>query len=167
MILEITKQRYKNRTDAEFKRFHWWKVIMYQSKWRVRSDASFIMDTFIFSSEATIEEEVTHPTSQYRVKTAARKRKGKEDSSSQSGYSSVMGGIMSTLKKLDTSFTRAQIWKQYNKLCEPNTVDMDTEELASHQEVLRLIKNDLNLATQNTIEVQDEDDEYNIYVFVF
>jgi hypothetical protein len=70
-----------------------------------------------------------------------------------------MGGIMSTLKKLGTSFTRAQMWKQYNKLHETNNVDMDSEELASHREALRLIKKDLNFATKNTVEVQDEDDE--------
>jgi hypothetical protein len=32
MVLEITKQRYKNQTGVEFKRFHWWKTIRYQSK---------------------------------------------------------------------------------------------------------------------------------------
>jgi hypothetical protein len=47
---------------------------------------------------------------------------------------------MTTLKKLGTSFTRAQMWKQYNKLCEENTVDMYVEELMSHREALRLIK---------------------------
>jgi hypothetical protein len=64
-----------------------------------------------------------------------------------------MGGIMSTLKKLGTSFTRAQMWKQYNKLHEANTADMDAEELASHREALRVIEMDLNFATQNTAEV--------------
>jgi hypothetical protein len=70
-----------------------------------------------------------------------------------------MGGIMSTLKKLDTLFTTAQIWKQYNKLCEANTADMNAEELVSHREALRLIKKDLNFTTQNTAEVQDENDK--------
>jgi hypothetical protein len=60
---------------------------------------------------------------------------------------------MSTLKKLDTSFTRVQMWKQYNKLREANTADMNAEELVSHQEALRLIKKDLNFVTQNTAEV--------------
>jgi hypothetical protein len=36
---------------------------------------------------------------------------------------------------------------------------MDVEELASHQEALRLIKKDLNFVTQNAAEVQDEDDK--------
>ena len=102
---------------------------------------------------------MTRPIGRNRDNTVARKGKGKEDSSNQSGYSSAISGIMSTLKKLGTSFTRASMWKQYNKLREANTADMDAEELASHQEALRFIKKDLNFATENAVEVQDEDDE--------
>jgi hypothetical protein len=51
------------------------------------------------------------------------------------------------------------MWKQYNKLHAANTVDMDVEELVNHQKTLRLIKKDLNFATQNAVEVHDEDDE--------
>jgi hypothetical protein len=90
---------------------------------------------------------VTHPIGRDRVKADARKGKGKEDSSSQSESSSVMGDIMSTLKKLRTSFTNAQMWKQYNKLRDRSTVNMDDEELASHREALRLIEKDLHFAT--------------------
>jgi hypothetical protein len=70
-----------------------------------------------------------------------------------------MGDILSTLKKLVNSFSRAQMWKQYNKLCTVNTADIDTKELVTHRETLRLIKNDINFTTQNAAEVQDEDDE--------
>jgi hypothetical protein len=51
------------------------------------------------------------------------------------------------------------MWKQYNKLRETNTANMDVEELASHQEVMRLIKKDLNFTTQNMTGVQDVNDE--------
>jgi ribosomal protein L32E len=61
MILNIAKQRYKNQTGAEFKRFHWWKAVRYQPKWRARSDAPSIIDAFVSSSEAATEEEVTCP----------------------------------------------------------------------------------------------------------
>jgi hypothetical protein len=70
-----------------------------------------------------------------------------------------MGGIISTLMKLSTSFTKAQMWKQYNKFRDRSTVNMDVEELASHREAMRLIENDLHIATRNVAEVQDEDDE--------
>jgi hypothetical protein len=159
MILEIAKQRFKNRTDAEFMRFHWWEVVRYQPKWRARSDAPSTMDAFVYLSEAGTEEEVTRPIDRDRAKTTARKEKGKEDLSSQSGSSSAICGIMSTLNKLDTSFTIAQMWKQYNKLRTANTVDIDVEELVTHQEALRLIRKDLNFVTQNTTEVQHKYDE--------
>jgi hypothetical protein len=72
------------------------------------SDAPSTIDAFISSSEVATEE-VTRPIDRDRSKTAARKGKEKEDSSSQSGSSSSMGDIMSTLKKLYTSFTMAQM----------------------------------------------------------
>jgi hypothetical protein len=120
------------------------------------SDAPSTIDAFISSSEVATEE-VTRLIDRDRGKTAAWKGKEKEDLSSQSGPSSSMGDIMSTVKKLYTSFTIAQMWKQYNKLCEANTADMDVKELMSHQEALRFIKNDLNFATQNAVKVQDKD----------
>jgi hypothetical protein len=52
---------------------------------------------------------VTHLIGRDRAKMAAQKEKWKEDSSNQSRSSSVMSDIMSTLKKLCTSFTRAQM----------------------------------------------------------
>jgi hypothetical protein len=97
----------------------------------------------------------------------ARKGKWKEDSSSQSGSSSIMSDIISSLKKLGISFTRAHMWKQYNKLREVNITDMEAAELASHREAMRLIKKDLNFVTQNAAEVQDKDIKYNIYVLYF
>jgi hypothetical protein len=51
-------------------------------KWRVRSDAPSTMDAFVSSSEAEIDEEVTHPIGRDRAKTTTQKGKGKEDSSS-------------------------------------------------------------------------------------
>jgi hypothetical protein len=106
MILEIVKQRYKNQIGADFKHFHWWKAVRYQSKWEARSDAPSTIDTFVSSSEAATEEEVTRPISRDRAKMVARKEEKEERPSSQSGSFSAMGGTMSTLKKLDTSFTR-------------------------------------------------------------
>jgi hypothetical protein len=67
------------------------------------------MDAFVFSSEAGTEEEVTRPIGLDRTKTTTRKGKGKEDSSSQIESYFAMADIMSTLKKLDTSFTRAHM----------------------------------------------------------
>jgi hypothetical protein len=75
MVLETAKERYKNQTSAEFKRFHWWEAVRYQPMWEARSDVPSTMDAFVSSSEATIEEEVTHPIGRDRAKTVARKGK--------------------------------------------------------------------------------------------
>jgi hypothetical protein len=51
------------------------------------------------------------------------------------------------------------MWKQYNKLRDCFTMNMDEETLMSHHEALRLIESDLQFATRDAVEVQDEDDE--------
>jgi hypothetical protein len=167
MVLETAKQRYKNRTGFEFKCLHWWKAMRHQPKWRERSASLSTTDPFVSSSEVATEEEMTHPIGRNRAKSAARKEKGKKDSSSQSESSSIIGGIMSTLKKLSTTFTKAHMWKQYNKLHDRSTTNMNTEELTSHPEAIRFIEIDLYFTIQNAADVQDEDDKYNIYVLYF
>jgi hypothetical protein len=107
MILETVKQQYKNRTEgSKFKRFHWWEAVRHQPKWRARSTGSSTTDPFISSSDPATNEEVIHPIDRDRAKAAARKGKEKKGSSSQSESSSVVGGIMSTLKKLSTTFDK-------------------------------------------------------------
>jgi hypothetical protein len=106
MVLETAKQWYKNWIRSEFKRLHWWEVVRHQPKWRPTSAGSSTTDPFLSSSDPAIEEEVTHPIGHDRAKAAARKGKEKEGSNSQSESSSIMSGIISTLKKLITSFTK-------------------------------------------------------------
>jgi hypothetical protein len=109
MVLETAKQRYKNRTGSKFKRLHWWEAVRYRPKGRAWSTGSSTIDQFLSSTDLAIEEEVTHPIGQDRAKATAWKEKGKEDSSSQSESSSTVGGIMSALKKLSTSFAKAHM----------------------------------------------------------
>jgi hypothetical protein len=51
----------------------------------------------------------------------------------------AVGDMMFTLKKLSTSFTKAELWKQWNKLKDHSTTNMDEEELKIHRETLQLI----------------------------
>jgi hypothetical protein len=89
----------------------------------------------------------------------ARNGKAKEGSSSQSEPSAVVGGMMSTLNRLSTSFAKSQLWKQRNKLKERSTVNMDGDELKIHREALYLIQRYLQFAQANEAAVEDEDDE--------
>jgi hypothetical protein len=93
MILESTKQLYKNRNGSKFKRLHWWEAVRHQLKWRARLATSSTTDPFISSSEAAATEEVTHPIGRDRAKSAAWMGKGKKDSNSKSESSSAMVGI--------------------------------------------------------------------------
>jgi hypothetical protein len=81
--------------------------VRHQPKWRARSAGSSTVDSFFSSSDPATEEEVTCPIDRDIAKAAARKGKGKEDSSSQSESSSTVGDIISTLKKLSTLFAKA------------------------------------------------------------
>jgi hypothetical protein len=83
--------------------------VRHQPKWRVRSTASSTTNLFLYSNDPTTEEEVTHPIGKDRAKAVTRKGKGKEGSSIQSESSSVVGDIMSTLKKLNTSFVEPRM----------------------------------------------------------
>jgi hypothetical protein len=112
MVLETTKEQYKKRTGgSEFKRLHWWEHGRHNRKWRAKDVGSSKTDPWISTSDPATKGEVTHPIGQDRAKAVARKGKGKrkEGSSSQSESSSALGGIMSTVKKLSTSFVKAQI----------------------------------------------------------
>jgi hypothetical protein len=62
--------------------------------WIAKSTGSSITNPWIASSDPTTEEKVTLLIDWDRVKTEAWKRKEKEGSSSQSEYSSAVGGIM-------------------------------------------------------------------------
>jgi hypothetical protein len=83
--------------------------VRHQPKWRARSTDSSTIDSFLSTSDPATEEEVTHPIGQDRAKAATQKGKVKEGLNSQSESSSAVGGIMSTLKKLNTSFAKAQL----------------------------------------------------------
>jgi hypothetical protein len=85
------------------------------------------------------EEEVTHPIGHDRAKMTMRKGRAKEGSSSQSESSAALGVMTSTLKKLNTSFGKAQLWKQWNKLKDCSTANMDEKELKIHRVTLQLI----------------------------
>jgi hypothetical protein len=157
MVLETTKERYKNKTGvSEFKRFHWWEAMRHQPKWRAKPTGTSTTDQWVSSSDPVIEEEVTHPIGRDRVKVAAQKGKGNEGSNSQNESSFIVGDIMSTLKRLSTSFANAQLW---NKLKNRSTTNMDDEELKIHHETLQLILRDLKFAQVNEAAIEDEDDK--------
>jgi hypothetical protein len=78
-----------------------------------------------------------------------------EGSCSQSEFFSAVGGMMSTLKKLITSFAKVRLWKQWNKLKDHSTANMDEEDLQTHREALKLIQKELQFAQTNEVVIED------------
>jgi hypothetical protein len=77
-------------------------------------------------------------------------------------HCSIIGSVSRQHHAIGLSFNHLQLSRsiipyisihRIYKLREADTVNMDVEELTSHREALRLIKKDLNFATQNTAEV--------------
>jgi hypothetical protein len=104
MVLVTTKKQYKSNTGGtKFKHFHWWDAVKHQPEWRAKFVGS--------SSDRAVEEEVSCPMGHDRAKVMWKGKgewKGKESSNSQSEPSSAVGGMMSTFKRLSTSFVKAQ-----------------------------------------------------------
>jgi hypothetical protein len=102
---------------------------------------------------------VTRPLGRDRAKATTRKGNEKEGLSKQSEPSSTIGGMIFTLNKLITSFDKTQVWKQWNKLKDCSTINMDDEELKIHREAIQLIQRDLQFVQANEVVVENEDDE--------
>jgi hypothetical protein len=87
------------------------------------------------------------------------KGEAEEKLSNQNELSSTVGGMMSTLKRLGTSFAKVQLWKQWNKLKDHSTANMEEEELKNHHLALKLLEKDFNFAEAHKEETVDEEDD--------
>jgi hypothetical protein len=81
--------------------------VRHQSKWKVKFAGLSTTDPWISLSDRVTEEEVTCPIGRDRAKAMMWKGEGKKDLSSQSESSYAVGDMMSTLKRLSTSFDKA------------------------------------------------------------
>jgi hypothetical protein len=137
--------------------------VSHQPKWRAKLAGSSITDPWVSSSDRTGEKEVTRPIRRDRDKVTVRKGKGKgkekKDSSSQNESSTAVGSMMSTLERLSTLFAKAQLWKQWNKLNDCSTTNMDEEKLKIYHEPLQLIQIDLQFTQANKSTVENGDDK--------
>jgi hypothetical protein len=55
-----------------------------------------------------------------------------------------MSDILSILEEISTTFIKVQLLKQWDKMKERSTVDMDEEELKKHRLALKIIQKDFN-----------------------
>ncbi|KAK1686259.1 hypothetical protein QYE76_047107 [Lolium multiflorum] len=99
----------------------------------------------------TTEEE--RPTGRDRAKAAARKdrRKGKESSSS-----SEVGSKSFAMKNMWNGLVKAKLLKQWNKMKDRSTADMNEAEKRKHAKAIQMVENELGL--EDDADEEEEED---------
>jgi hypothetical protein len=70
-----------------------------------------------------------------------------------------MSDILSILEEISTTFIKVQLLKQWDKMKERSTVDMDEEELKKHRLALKIIQKDLNFTEAVVKEAKDMNED--------
>jgi hypothetical protein len=70
-----------------------------------------------------------------------------------------MSDILSILEEISTTFIKVQLLKQWDKMKERSTVDMDEEELKKHRLALKTIQKDLNFMEAVVKEEKDMNED--------
>ena len=156
MVMKAAMARYENdiRVTQPFRRFHWWEAVRNEQKWKAQHGPGSGSDSTAkrsrlgvsgeYSSEDTAEEE--RPVGRDRAKAAARRRKGKDSSSSSEVASKAF-----TMKNMWSGLVKAKLLKQWNKTKDRSTTDMDEEEKRTHAKAMKMVEKELGL--------QDDEDE--------
>ena len=166
MVMRAAEARYANdsRTTQPFRRHHWWEAVRNEAKWKAQHGPGSGADSTskrsrlgvsgeYSSSEATEEEE--RPMGRDRAKAAARKdkgkRKGKESSSSNEGASKPFA-----MKKMWNGLVKAKLLKQWNKMKDRSTADMNEEDKRKHAKALKIVEKELGL--EDDVDEEEEED---------
>ena len=161
MVMKAAMARYANdkRTTQPFRRHHWWEAVRNESKWKGQHGPGSGSDStskrtrlgvsgVYSSSEATEEEE--RPTGCDRDKAAARKEKGKRKGKESSSSTEVASKSFA-MKNMWNGLVKAKLLKQWNKMKDRSTADMNEAEKRKHAKAIQMVEKELGL--------EDDDDE--------
>lgn len=168
MVMKAAQARYENdiRVTGPFRRIHWWEAVRNEPKWKGQHGAGSGSDSTAkrsrlgvsgeYSSGGASEDtEAERPIGRDRAKAAARRekekgrRKGKESSSS-----SEVGSKAFAMKKMWSGLVKAKLLKQWNKMKDRSTTDMDEAEKRKHDKAMKMVEKELGLQDD-----EDEDEE--------
>ncbi|CAM0883803.1 unnamed protein product [Alopecurus aequalis] len=162
MVMKAAMARYENdhKVTQPFKRHHWWEVVRHEAKWKGQHGPGSGADSTskrtrlgvsgeYTSSEATEEDE--RPTGRDRAKAAARKDKGKRKGKESSSSSTEVASKSFAMKNMMQGLVKAKLLKQWNKMRDRSTADMDEQDKRKHVKALRIVEKELGL--------EDDDDE--------
>ncbi|CAM0913781.1 unnamed protein product [Alopecurus aequalis] len=166
MVMKAALARYANdtRLPGSFRREHWWKAVRNESKWKRQHGPGSGSDTTskrtrlgvsgeYSSSEATEEEE--RPTGRDRAKAAARKDKGKRKGKESSSSSTEVASKSFAMKNMMQGLVKAKLLKQWNKMRDRSTADMDEQDKRKHVKALRIVEKELGLEDDDDDEEED------------
>jgi hypothetical protein len=169
MVMKAAMERYANdkRVTHPFRKHHWWDAVKNEAKWKGQHGPGSGTDSTskrsrlglsgeYSSSDATGDTEEERPTGRDRAKAAARKgrRKGKETSSS-----SEVGSKSFAMSNMMKSLVKAKLFKQWNKVKDRSTVDMNEAEKRKHAKAMKMLEKELGLEDDDDEEEEQEQEE--------
>jgi hypothetical protein len=159
MVMKAAMARYENdkRVTQPFRRLTWWQAVRNEQKWKGHhgpgsgSDSTAKRSRLGVSgeyssgggSEDTAEEE-ERPLGRDRGRVAARKEKGKRKGK-ESSSSSEVGSKTFEMKNMWSGLVKAKLLKQWNKMKDRSTTDMDEEEKRKHAKAMKMVEAELGL----------------------
>jgi len=166
MVMKAAMARYENdaRVTQPFRRFHWWEAVRNEAKWKGQHGPGSGSDSTAkrsrlgvsgeFSSGGGSEDtEEERPIGRDRAKAAARKEKGRRKEKESSSSSSVASKAFA-MKNMMSGLVKAKLLKQWNKMKDRSTTDMDEAEKRKHDKAMKIVEKELGLEDD-----EDEDEE--------
>lgn len=166
MVMKAAMARYENdiRVTQPFRRHAWWEAVRNEQKWKGQHGAGSGSDSTAKrtrlgvsgdyssggGSEDTQEEE-ERPTGRDRAKAAARREKGRGKEKKSSSSSEVASKAF-TMKNMWGGLVKAKLLKQWNKMKDRSTTDMDEADKRTHTKAMKMVEKELGLH-------DDEDEE--------
>ncbi|XP_071682401.1 uncharacterized protein [Lolium perenne] len=169
MVMKAAMERYAadKRVTGPFRKLHWWNAVKNEAKWKGQHGPGSGTDSSskrirlgpsgeFSSSDATGDTEEERPMGRDRAKAAVRKgrRKGKETSSS-----SEVGSKSFAMSNMMKSLVKAKLFKQWNKMKDRSTVDMNEAEKRKHAKAMKMVEKELGLEDDDDEEEEQEQEE--------
>lgn len=160
MVMKAAMARYENdiRVTQPFRRHHWWEAVRNEAKWKGQhgpgsgsdstSKRSRLGVSGEYSSGDATEED--RPIGRDRAKATARREKGKRKGKESSSSSEVASKSFA-MKNMWTGLVKAKLLKQWNKMRDRSTADMNEAEKRTHAKAIKMVEKELGL--------QDDEDE--------
>ncbi|CAM0945534.1 unnamed protein product [Alopecurus aequalis] len=167
MVMSAAMARYANdtRVTQPFRRHHWWQAVRNEAKWKGQHGPGSGADSTSkrtrlgvsgeYSSSEATEEEEKRPTGRDRAKAATRKEKGKRKGKESSSSTEVSSKSFA-MKNMWNGLVKAKLLKQWNKMKDRSTADMNEAEKRKHAKAIQMVEKELGLEDDDDEEEEDE-----------